>query len=62
MKFIISCYWQEYPEIIHPKEEGHGDCRFCVAGPDNIHCKGFSPVRTIPFEFPDDEQREEEDA
>jgi len=47
MEIEITCYWHEYPDVLHPNEPGHGNCKICTVSPDNSLCTGFIPVRTI---------------
>ena len=47
MQTVITCFWQKYPSVPHPREAGHGDCQNCSANFDNHFCTGFEPEVTI---------------
>lgn len=31
--------------------QGHGDCSVCQTHPDNVNCKGYSPINITIIQF-----------
>lgn len=39
--------------LIDMSKEGHGDCRYCKASPDNKYCSGYYPIKLRSIEVKD---------